>query len=282
MNLSIIELNDSEIRVANGTDIIVRSPGYALINQDEIVVGEAARKQAHLNPRVSNNRFWSSLNQDALAVSNKLARHNADLAYAHLCDLYEQAGKPDEIIFAVPDSYSDDQLALLLGLAEACEFTAVGLVDTAVAAASAVADNGQYMHINIHLHHTILTELEANDGIKRVNTRLLEGNGLIAIYDKCISYIADLFIHQSRFDPLHHAETEQALYTQLPKWLDALQTDNEVLLEVHYDGKRHQTKLLRQSLLNELQTLYAVITESLPATMTCLTSDRLRNPAGTG
>ena len=51
MTICVIELNDNEIRVGSGNDIILRSPGYAFVDDDRIELGVAAAKKARLHPR---------------------------------------------------------------------------------------------------------------------------------------------------------------------------------------------------------------------------------------
>ena len=280
MTLCTIELNDSDIRVASNSDIILRSPGYAVIQNDKLELGEPAVKMAHLHPRAANNRYWNNLNQDALQYPSTQVRHNADLAYAHLLSLHEQAGKPDEILFAVPGSYSNEQLSLLLGLVEACPFQAIGLVDTAVAAIAQSAGNGAYTHVDLHLHQTVLTHLNVSNEINRTSIQVIDGIGLATIYDTCAFMIADLFIKQSRFDPQHHAETEQALYNQIPQCLENLANNTEVLLEIQYQGAQHQAKLSREKLLDTLETHYQKIIAAIPGDSLCLASDRLSKLPG--
>lgn len=275
MSIAIIELNDSEIRLAMGTDIILRQPGYAVLKPDNILTGEYAYRIARSNPRATYNRYWSQLNQDVLAIPTHLARHNADLAYAQLLAIYELAGKPQEVLFAVPGSYSREQLALLLGIVQASPFTAVGLVDTATACISATADTGNYSYLDIHLHYAIITTLEVTDKVTRTSVRTINETGMAQIYDSCISFIADVFIDQSRFDPLHHAETEQSLYDQLPQCLRTMQTTAEVVLEVSFQNKRYQAKFFSASLLKQLKKHYEPIYRELAAHTTSLIGDRL-------
>jgi hypothetical protein len=275
MAVSVIELNDSEIRVARDADIILRTPGYAVLSADDIVLGEPAERIAHLNPRQTYNRYWSNLNQDALAIRSSRARHNADLAYRHLLAIHEQAGKPEEVMFTVPGSYSSEQLSLLLGIVQACPFTAVGLVDSAVAGAAAVAAPGTYAHLDIHLHQTVITVLDIGAEVRRTAVHIVDDCGITDIHDACAGLIADLFIEQSRFDPQHHAETEQALYDQIPRYLASLKNNGEVQLEIRHGNTRHQARLFREPLLRALQTHYEKIINTVPAGMACLVSDRL-------
>ncbi|MFQ5660404.1 MAG: hypothetical protein ACE5GZ_08245 [Gammaproteobacteria bacterium] len=275
MSFCTIELNDIEIRLGRGSKIVLRSPGYAVIDKDKIQLGDAALKLAHLNPRATYNRFWDNLSQDALQTPTKLYRHNADLAHAHLLMMHEQAGKPEQLLFAVPGSYSSEQLSLLLGIVGACPFTAIGLVDSAVASTAAVADTGTYQHIEIYLHQTVLTQLDVAGQVRRRSVEVIADTGLNTLYSTVAGLIADLFIQQSRFDPQHNAETEQALYDQLPRCLRTLHDNREVPLEIQYRGTTHQAKLHRDTLLESLDPVYRKITQRLSTAHSCLVGDRL-------
>ncbi len=274
MSISTIELNDSEIRVARGTDIILRQPGYAVIMPDRIEIGQNAWKIARSNPRATCNRYWSQLSQDSLIVPSRLARHNADLAYAQLLALHELAGKPEEVLFAVPGSYTRDQLSLLLGIVEACPFTAAGLVDAATACVAAVADAGDYSHLDIHLHYAVITTLDVTDQVSRTSVKIVDNNGITNIYDTCAGFLSDLFIDQSRFDPLHHAETEQHLYEQIPHCFRQMKDSDEVTLEIQYKDKRYHAKVFREPLLERLKAHYEKIYREI-AGPSILVSDRL-------
>lgn len=276
---TVIELNDSEIRVARGTDIILRSPGFAVVQKDRLALGDAAVRLARLNPRATYSRYWSSLNQDPLQYPTAQARHNADLAYAQLLAIHAQAGNLEETLFAVPGHYSNDQLALLLGLVEASPIKAIGLVDSAVAAAAPYAGKGEYVHAEIYLHQTILTHINVSDHVSRTSVQVIGDAGLSTIHDAAASLIADLFIKQSRFDPQHHAETDQALYNQIPGCLLSLRTQPEVSLDITYQDTQHLAKLPRDALLSVLQPIYEKIIHAIPAS-TCLVGDRLANLAG--
>jgi len=275
MARTILELNDSEIIVARDGKVLVRSPGVAVIENDQIELGEKAARCAHLNPRNTFNRFWSNLNQDRLQISTHQARHHADLAFAHLLSLFEQAGKPDEILLAVPGSFNTEQLSLLVGLAEAGPFSLTGLVDSAVAATASAAGPGTYDHLDIHLHYSVLTTVQVGDHAERVTVKVIDGCGLVSIRDKCAAFIAELFIQQARFDPLHHARTEQALYDQIPQCLAALQTESEILVDVQFEHARHKTRLGREALVNLLAPIYERICNEIDPSHTCLLSKRI-------
>lgn len=275
MKRAIVELNDCNVTVARGGAIVARSPGIAVLEQDRITLGDEALRSAYIDPRNTFTRFWGNLNQDHFKHPTRSARHNADLAFAHLLLIYELTGKADEVVFAVPGSFTTEQLSLLLGLAEAAPFSITGLIDSAVAATAATVGPGAYHYLDIYLHHSVLTSLEVSDTVNRTAVKVINDFGLMSIHDRCATFLADLFIQQSRFDPLHHAGTEQALYDRLPQCLRSLKNENEALLEIDYENTRYQARLERQSLLNALRPLYDKITGAIDPAFPCLVNRRL-------
>jgi hypothetical protein len=265
VSLTILELNDIELTVARGGKVLVRSPGVALLRDGRLETGDKALKAAHLEPRHAFNRFWRDLQQVQLPVVAPQARHHADLAWAQLQELHAQSGKPKEMLFAVPGSFTSQQLSLLLGLVQASPFALAGLLDSAVAAVAAGAPRGLCQHLELHLHHAVLTTLQVSEQAHRTGVRVIDGAGLVAIHDRCAAFIADRFVQQVRLDPLHHARPEQALYDQLPQCLHALQQRGEALVEIPFDGGRHQVRVARDELVRMLEPIYVRLLEGFDA-----------------
>ena len=268
MSELIAELNDSNIVVATANNIVTQSPGVAVLLNNKLEIGQRALDIARLHPRHTNNRFWSELNQHKLKTASKLARHHADLAFAHLGLIHKQAGQPEAMMFAVPGSYSDTQLSLLAGLLQAAPFRVNAIVDAAVATvAGQVADgrggSGRYRYVDICLHQTLIAELQVTETVRQLDIRVLDGTGLDTVYDKCADVIAGLFIKQSRFDPLHHAKTEQALYNLLPACLETLCKQDEVVPTIEYEQSRYQARLHKSILADALRPLHKTIGAAL-------------------
>ena len=198
MSVAVIELNDSEVTVIRAGEVVARSPGIAVLREDRIELGQAALQSSHTDPGNTLNRFWSNLNQDSLKRRTRLARHNADLAYAHLRFLHEMASDVSEVVFAVPGSFTTQQLSLLLGLAQASPFTPVGLIDSAVAAVAATTGIGRYNHLDLHLHHAIVTSLDVAASVERVAVSVVGDAGLLGLRDQ---------VHEPHRRPVHPAIT---------------------------------------------------------------------------
>lgn len=247
---AIIELVDSEILARGASGELLRAPGFALLENKGIATGDAAFRQAWLFPQRSYNQFWHQLNLAPLPAGNQYARHFADLAYAQLDQLHRALGAPGEVLFAIPGSFSRDQLAILLGLANALPVKTLGLIDAAVAAASGIDDyRGELLHLDIQLHQAVITRLRAADTISRESVEILSEAGLKHFHGGWAQYIANLFIREYRYDPLHTAEGEQQLFSKLPDWLDQLATSPETTVALDTPRGSFRLSLQRSGLV---------------------------------
>jgi hypothetical protein len=236
MAAALLDILDSELRLWQDGRA-VRSPGYALLDGDGYVFGDAARGEARRQPRNINNRFWWQLGTRPLQPALGAARHAADLVHAHLLELHRAAGEPRELVLAVPDSLQREQLSLLLGIVRACPFEAVGLVNRSLLVAEGHSASGPLFHLELQLHQALLTRLEAAGGeLRLAQSQVLPGCGLLALQEGIVERIASAFIHGTRFDPRRKADSEQALYDSLPQLLRELGEADDTAVEV--DGYR--------------------------------------------
>lgn len=259
----VIELSDADIKVATAGEIVLHSPGYALVKDTQIEVGEAAYNQARLHPQRAHNQFWHRLSLDPLTHPTPYYRHHADLVHAHLKHIAEQLEDSAEAVFAVPGSYSKEQLSLLLGVVQESPLTAVGLVDMAAAVASVYPLHQTAFYLDIFLHEAVVSRLDVGDQINRSKVIPVKGVGLAKLYDRWVQLVADVFIEQCRFDPLHSAVTEQALYRKLPLWLAAIEQEQEVLLEIESGANRFQARLLPTQVVERANVYYQQLTAAL-------------------
>lgn len=263
--MKVIELNDRGIKVGDENGIIVQSPGFALVVDNEIQVGEAAEQQARLQPTNSFSKYWLELNLEPISHSPKV-RHNADLAYAQLIHLAELGAIDDEVIFAVPGNFSRQQLAILLGLAQQCPFSAIGVVDSALATVSALARNEHLIYADIQLHQVVLTKLVIeNDHLTSEGVVQIPGVGNQNFMNLMMQIATDMFIQQCRFNPQHNAESEQQLYNELPAWLLQDVTEKTLQLELKGASAVHTAKLPRETLIAALGEYYKKIHEQIEA-----------------
>jgi hypothetical protein len=166
----------------------------------------------------------------------------------------------NEVLLAVPASFTADQLSLILGIARACEMPVVGMVDAAVAASAHGYPGARLLHLDLLLHRAVLTEMSQENGeVIRRNVETIEEAGLVELLDLWAKHIADLFIHQTRFDPLHSATTEQSLYNHLPETLARLRRADNALLVMEAGGKEKNVEISQRHLVAAADRIYLSI-----------------------
>ncbi len=218
MTATLIELNDLSLRCYKSS---LQEPGFALVLADRVVIGETARQQARLKPLQAHYHFWQNLNTEALHSTNPRIRHTADLVYWQLQQLTHALAPDEPLVLVVPAHFSRDQLALLLGICQALALNVIAMVDNALASASGHRESGHYVCVDLHLNQCVVTELTVatttlTTHIERQRHHALAEQGWQSLLDYLATIITDEFIRQCRFDPLHSANSEQALYDQLP------------------------------------------------------------------
>ena len=227
MTLAVININDAGIQLALDGELMCTSPGFAVLNDDRLLTGEEASKNARLLPRWTNNRFWSQLTTNPLANKTDQIRHHADLAFAHLEALWLPVkGDISDVIFVVPGYYTNENLVLLLGLAKECNLPLSAIVDQSVVVASNLQLQGTVLHLDIHLHSITLTKITNSGSLLRQEVKTVIETGLFTLWDRWANIIGNQFIQTTRFDPMHEAASEQQMFNQLPEWIANLTDGN--------------------------------------------------------
>ena len=257
-----IEINDSGIAVASGDEVVLESPGYALLDENKVIVGEAAYQAACLKPRQVNNRFWNNLNVEPLGVSNALAKTHADLVDAHLKHILRSMAER-EVIVTVPGSLRKEQLGLLLGIGKQQKIPIRGVVDSALSSTMDYVTTKSMIHLDIHLHGCVVSRLEGQWTRQREAVETVSGVGLVSLRDKWIHLIANEFIRLTRFDPLYRAESEQSLYNRLSGWMHILQSEKTLELEMRRVDHEFRIGLDRKRWIDAVATDYQEITQRI-------------------
>jgi len=262
LTLGIIEINDAGIQVATPGKIIATSPGFAVMDGERLMVGSEALENARLLPRWTNNRFWNKLNTDPIANSTDVVRHHADLALAHLESLWLPLKKDvDSVILLVPAFYTQSELGLLLGIARECGIPVKGVADSSLMAASDQILESLTLHLDIHLHRITLTNLSSGKTLNRKNVTTVTETGIFTLWDRWANMIADQFIQTSRFDPMHQAISEQALFNQLPLWIKQLGDSRGKTFELNLAGVNHTVSVSADQLMSACAQIYPQIVQ---------------------
>lgn len=262
----VIEVNDAAVTVSNKDGLLLESPGYAVMDGDQLYLGGEAQAVARIKPRWTNNYFWARLGVEAIQGATSQVRHHADLAFAHLQSIWQQVGEDDaDVVFAVPGSWTAEQLGLLLGFAEELGLRVRSIVDAAVAATASTPESGRLWHLDISLHRILLTEILAGHMLAREKVLVVAEEGLVHFNNLWANAIADQFVQATRFDPMHSAATEQLLHDCLPACLADLGERGASTVELSDGGKNYSVTLRRDQLVAAATSTYPRIVQQLQA-----------------
>jgi hypothetical protein len=226
----------------------VASPGIAFKEGRHWLLGRAAEGKSHLNPPLSNNRFWEDL-REVRRNGLHLASSHRELAYFHLGQVWKRVKKEgDELIIGVPGHSDREILALILGIAEALSIPVKGFVSLPLAASPETHRDHSLIHLDIHLHRIIVTLLRQGNQLSQESVLTAEEYGLEHLYKEWVKAIADEFVRRTRFDPLHQASTEQELFDRLPWLVDEFHKKSTLWLEMGDAPHRHRIPLDRDLL----------------------------------
>lgn len=257
--------NDAGVTLLDQQKVIYRQPGFALLDGQALVIGNAAFRKARIDPRGIQHRYWSSLSVEPLGDRRFAHLTAADIASRQLEDLWAEAGGGNDVVIAVPAYLSKDSLGLLLGICAELKIPVAGMVDAAVGATRREYVNAVPVHIEMGLHATTLTRLGQSGGASVEQVEVLDDCGIYALYDTWLRVVAEAFVQQSRFDPLHAAETEQMVLDQLARWLADASHQASVVLELTNGALSHRAEIETLTLVNAVAPVYQSIASRLRA-----------------
>jgi len=259
-----VHLNDAGISVQSEKQILYREPGFALLDDDQLTTGSAAFAQARVKPRRIHNGFWSDLKTAPLADGRFHHLSAADIVSRQLEQIWQRISA-DAIVAAVPAYMSTANLSLFLGIAAELHLPVAGMVDAAVAATRREYQGAVPVHVDLSLHSTLLTRLAQSGQASVDRSAVVDQCGMIALFDAWTALIAETFVQQSRFDPLHTAETEQILQDNMQDWLAVAAARDTVTMEINYRGINHAAELESLQLIAAAAPVYHRIVSSLRA-----------------
>ncbi len=262
MSAVAIDINDVTLAVAGEAGVLALEPGFARVDGGRIVTGEEARARARLQPRQTSNRFWSALSMEPGSAGAYIGKSAAELAYAQLEVLWRKIGQGvTGAVLVVPGAYRTEQLGLLLGLAQECGIPVRALVDTATAASVRPHPGQQLVYVDAGFYRVSVTLLDQDGGEAKVRTEHALRQGLAGMTDMFARRVAEHFVRATRFDPLAHADTEQALYDRLPGWLETLVREGSVELELTHRDEQFRVTAEREGVPSVAQGFYRAIVQ---------------------
>ena len=266
MGLLAAHLNDAGILVVNDEKILYREPGFALLEDDHLITGADAYSNASIKPRRIQNHYWSELHTEPLRDQRFNHMSAADLVSRQLEQIWQRvATDGDRLAIAVPPYMSNENLGLLLGIAAELNIPIVAMNDAAVCATRRHYEHAVPVHVDLSLHSSSLTRLMQEGQVQVDRAVVIEDGGMLLLYENWLKVIAEAFVQQSRFDPLHTAETEQMLQDKMPSWLTQASSARTIPLEVEYHGISHHAQIESLELVAAAAPVYQSIVSSLRA-----------------
>ena len=268
MTTALFHINDNCLQIQQASSL-EQSRGYAWLKGEQVFFDldteNIAVNHCRLSPQEINSQYWQQCEQSAIPTNAANMRHAADLVWQHLKQLQKQHGLLD-VAFVVPSHYQESNLQLLLGIARACELNVEALLNKAVFAIQQTqlqknqSQQNDCLHIDVQLHQTVCTQVSVDNGtIKLGAVEVIQNVGIQAMYDALLKAIQANFISNDRFDPLHHAQTEQQVFDQLEKL--AVEINNTGKANVTVD---HQQRLYTTSIdSKQWQACLAPFTKTL-------------------
>lgn len=271
----LLELNDLGVRCFQDGKLLCQSAGVAVMDlgQREPLFGSAAWRESRIKPLHTHTQFWSQLNIEPLLIQHPLVRHHGDLAYLHLRHIEQQlpvAFAGQDVVFALPAATPRATLSLLLGIANQCGLNTLSFVDTALAALLHRAPPAVVTHVEMSLHHCVVTELQLSDNVlQSTRSEVLSEQGWFTLHTQLLNYFSELFIQQCRFNPRHQASSEQILFDAIPHWLRqsaALERDGITTFHCELEHNRVQVHIgpLRQFVQSVWQPLHRRLAQAGP------------------
>ncbi len=222
-----------------------------------------ARRRWAIRPRRSDRRTGTSGPEGSGTPSSPATAGTNPQAGASVAG--DRVGQG--LVATVPGFLSTDQLGVLLGIAHEAGIDIRGFVDSAVLMASASPLPAHAWLLDLHLTRACLTELKAGEEITQVSVQELPGCGLMSCMDGWANLVADRFVQDTRFDPLHTADTEQQLYDQLYDWAWRGRRGVEgpdFTAEIRHGGHERQVRVPGTVLDRKLMQRFQQLAQKLP------------------
>jgi len=216
------------------------------------------------------------LGYEKINSHNKNVRHFADLVYLQLSEITKNYKDNTQVVFMVPSYYKEQQLALLLGLATSCKLHTLTIINHYVFNIVKVDFKGEYGVGQLGLHNSSLSLLTINQSIELTGNKTFPESGFLELVSYISNWCNQIFIKHLRFDALHSALTEQALFDQIYKILYQLSNtglieDQNILIN------EKSIKIERLDLIDKTTEFFATLFESASQNQSIYLTTKLYN-----
>jgi len=232
----VLEIQDTALWSLTGSgEPCALGPGIASFRDERLVFGAAAADRSRSPGEPFHDAYWLAPDGAPAGPGFPPGETRGSLAHQHLVAILEYLDVRGPTLLALPGHVRREGMAHLLGIAAATGLEVRGLLDSGLASVRHALDpelmdirpTTRVVFIDLHRHAgTVSTFRVAHDGHRATIVREAIGTSealaLPGWEAAMVDAIAKSFVHETRFDPLHTAETERALHEAMPEWLAAM------------------------------------------------------------
>jgi|TARA_B110000971_G_scaffold210887_1_gene238579 hypothetical protein len=251
--MHLIDINDGSLSCTNGQgEVVYDQPSIAYFDGQNLLFGHAALANVKSQPQACASQYMGRLSDETLASPLGKALNHADLIFHHLKNMTALADI-EECAFLIPAYFSNEQLQLLLGIAQAAGLKPSGFINSGLAHQRASKQGNDFHLFDIGLRQGQLSSVQLSETML-VNSSIanFDSLGLFSIVDTWLQEIANVFLDSIRFDPLHSATTEQQAFDQVLSWIDQGQIPQDARISVDIDGYSRSAEINTTQLTSQL------------------------------
>ncbi len=271
MSAAVLQLDDTRITLASRAapgEPVYAEPAFCWIDGDQLRTGNEAFAVLRQRPREVKDQYVFRLTTQPLADRRFSRLTPADLLAEQIeSAISRMPHKPSELVICAPGYMGAPQLGIVLGICQSLGLPVVGLCDQVIAATRSAATGLALLQVNLGLHAAIVSVVDQteNNEAQLLRHDVIENAGVLALRTAVLQTIAAEFVKQSRFDPLHNAQTEQLLEDRLDSWLALAESDEQVECALTHAGADHRAVIPALDLLAAFSSRYQLIVDGIRA-----------------
>lgn len=246
-----LALDDRALAVASDGRVLSVRPSvvHRLGEQRGLSALDIARRR----PVDVSARHWRDLAGDddaaAMASAELERRLSADVAQG-----------AETIWLAVGAAYSPSALGRVLGVTRALNWPVAGFVDAAVATVAALALERHAIVVEMGLSSVGATLVDSGAVVRRRRGVSSTRGGFADLQQSWLDLISVAMVKSTRFDPLHEAVSEQALFDALPDLTNRVTAEGQVDVTLTGpQGEPYTVRLARDQFAAAGAAIYGVL-----------------------
>ncbi|HET9391619.1 MAG TPA: FHA domain-containing protein [Steroidobacteraceae bacterium] len=252
MSALALELDDRALSLARSGQLLVTAPGAAFVGPSP---GRGLQPWRSVRAQPTNT---STRHLGAVLSGLVGADREASLVREGLRRLIPEQSllAGERIWIAAPARAEARGLAAVFAIAQQLSLPVAGFVDAATASVAALGPPLPAIVLELGLHHAAATVIDVESGYARRRRAVKsEAGGLIELYQAWLGLISATMVRRTRFDPLHDAAIEQALFDVLPELAREAVKTGGATAQVVKGVERFQVELTRDQFVSAAEPI---------------------------